>query len=75
MSGTGGGSNNIAAWAFIRTTLGGRTASKSAEQAVLDDEELRAVEYAEMGMPLPPPHVALLDAPRRGRLARLLGRR
>ena len=69
-----GGSNIIAAWAIIRTTLGGRTASKSAAQAVLDDEELREVEYAEMGMPLPTRPVDIPEAPRRGWLARLLGR-
>jgi hypothetical protein len=70
----GSGSSIIAAWAVARAKFAGRGQVSDQRQAALDAEELREVEYAEMGLPVP--RVARAEEPRRrGRFARLLGRR
>ena len=73
MSGSGGGSPIIAAYAIVKAFLRGSPSIENLEhQAELDREELREVEYAEMG--LPEPRKAGEDA-RRGWFRRLWQRR
>ena len=74
MSGSGGGGSSVlAAYMIIRNKLrGGSPANASPERVALDAEELREVEYEEMGLPLPehqPP-----PSTRRSFLRRLLRR-
>jgi hypothetical protein len=69
------GSPIIGAWAVVRAKFSGKDASRASGQAALDAEELREVEYAEMGLEVPPRPAAAPERPRRGWFARLLGRR
>ncbi len=73
MSGPGGGSPIIAAYAVVKAFLQrGRSVDDIEERARLDDEELREVEYEEMGLPLPKRPV---DRPPRSRFFGLIRRR
>ncbi len=73
MSGPGGGSPVIAAYAVIKAFLQrGRSVDDIEAQAELDHEELREIEYEEMGLPLPKRPV---DRPPRSRLFGLIRRR
>jgi hypothetical protein len=60
MSSSGGGSSIIAAYAVIGNAIRrGRAGRVDGARAALDAEELRAVEYASMGLPVPEqPHVS-----------------
>jgi hypothetical protein len=54
MSGGGGGTSIFAAFAIVKSLFRGKTSIDDIEQqAALDHEELREVEYEEMGLPLP----------------------
>lgn len=71
--GSGGGSSIIAAYAVVKAFLRrGRSVDASEEQAALDREELREVEYEEMGM-LPPKRP--VERSMTSRILRVLGRR
>ena len=71
--GSGGGSSIIAAYAVVKAFLRpGRSVDASEEQAALDREELREVEYEEMG--LSPPKQPVEQSITR-RILRALGRR
>ena len=70
MSSGGGGSSIFAAYAVVRNLIRpGRAGGEDGERATLDAEELREVEYASMGLPVPE---SPMPTARPGRLHRLL---
>jgi hypothetical protein len=70
---SGSGPPIISAYAVVKAFLQrGRSVDDIEEQAELDDEELREVEYEEMGLPLPKRPV---EQPTRRRILGLFGRR
>lgn len=79
MSGGGGGGGGVSlfgAWAIVRLLFSGRKSmDEAARRAALDAEELREVEYQDMGMVLPPRMTGGSVTPPPGRLDRWLGRR
>ena len=75
-SGGGGGVSLFGAWAFVRMLFSGRKSADEVDRrAALDAEELREVEYENMGLPVPPRADDLPGSRPSSRLARLMGRR